>query len=179
MYAEEEIDLADEAAATDRAFFRHLLKTERLLPPLGSTYGPRRKRWCQLLLLFTTLEALYVPVMAAFRVPRDADGAFAFPPALAAVQWICDVSFWIDIVVMTRTTVQGDTSASIDVVTDTREIRRRYFRSTFPIDVRARVPISTARVPLAARAANFFSPSHPPLCSAALSCAAADRYTAS
>ena len=137
IYAAETLDDADELEATDRAFFDHLLQTRYLLAPLGSKFAPRRKRWMLFLLLLATFEAIYAPYMAAFKLPRDSDGEFSLPAAIAVIQWLTDLLFWLDIGLMFRTTIQGESIDTQDVVSEPAQIARHYRRTTFALDVRA------------------------------------------
>ena len=140
------VDIAEELEATDRAFFQHLWKYERLLPPLGSHLAPWRRRWSSLLLLLTTYEACYIPFCTAFQLPRNVAGVFSLPGWAAALQWLIDVLFVIDIFLMFRTTLQSTTLAITDVVTDVKEIRQLYLSTTFRLDVSRRRSLSDSLV---------------------------------
>jgi hypothetical protein len=138
------VDLATEFAdgESDRAFFRELLQHKRLLPPITSPYAPRRKIWSLVLLLFTIVESVYIPYMAAFQYPRTDSGVFFMPAIVAALQWIMDIMFWVDIVLMFRTTMKLTPVEGSQVVTDTKVIAYRYVRSgRFFLDFLAVLPI--------------------------------------
>ena len=154
VYAEEQaVDLStqvyNETHEAQRAFFRHLLHNDRKLPPLGSPFAPYRRVFSMVLLALAALEACYIPFMAAFALPKDRDGAFVTPAAIVVLQWLVDLLFWVDILLMFRTTlryrhVDGSEDFSA-VISDTKVIVRTYLRSSFALDVRASAPTSTAR----------------------------------
>ena len=152
-------EVADELAERTRRYFAVILR-EGLLAPLGSAYAPYRRRWSQLLLLLATLEAGYIPLMAAFQIPRDAANSFYIPAPIAIVQWLADILFWVDIGLMFRTTTQPkEPLDETSVVTDKRILARIYLRSTFALDVLAVVPLeffAFLAVPSATLAAGGF-----------------------
>ena len=88
-------------------------------------------------------------VAAAPAAPAAAGGlggaayAFELPLWLALLQWLWDALFWMEIVLMSRTTLKlGHAEDAGELVTDTRQIRRRYRDSgKLYLDVLAVLPL--------------------------------------
>ncbi len=77
----------------DREFFRRIWRRQRLLPPLGSPYAPRRQRWSMLLLVLVLIEAIYMPYCLCFQQPR-VGGVLQLPPWVVGMQILFDACFW-------------------------------------------------------------------------------------
>ena len=147
VYAEGQLlHLVGLRGAQDRLLrerYDHLLKQEWLLPPLGSSVAPLRSRLHQLLLLAAFIEAAYIPFMVAFQLPTSAASLFELPWWLALLQWIWDLLFWVEILLMSRTTLKiGHAEDAGELVTDGRQIRQRYRRSgKLYLDILAVLPL--------------------------------------
>ena len=150
-------DLAD-GGETDRNFYRHLRKESGLLPPFGSRHAPLRNRLHTTLLCITLIEALYIPFMAAFVLPRNSSGLFELPLWLSLTQWVFDLLFWAEITLMFRTTVKLGLSEGSEVETSKTFISKRYRGSgRLHADAFAILPLEfLAFADPAARSRGFF-----------------------
>ena len=162
VYAEETLnyDQSDELAATERAFYSHIVKRMCLLPPLGSKHGVLRARWSKMLLLLALYEASYVPFMAAFRMPTT-NSVFELPLPMLFAQWVIDALFWVDVLLMFRTTrAKEEFGDPTELETDTRTLADGYLHSTFALDIFSLLPSELLALVLAPEAGGVL----PTLC---------------
>ena len=136
-------DAAD-GADLDRAYFERLAQKQLLLAPIGSPYARARRRWLLFLLLLTTFEAIYLPLVVAFH-PGGNQNSFEMPLSALIIQWVSDTFFAIEIAAMFRTVLPlGPLEGSL-VDLSTSRIARRYVRSVrFLFDAAALLPLDVA-----------------------------------
>ena len=104
-----------------------LWKNSRLLAP----EAPFKVRWDKLLLLLTAYSALEFPLLWAYDIEPHA--------AHLVIDYLCDLFFWINLVVSARTSFLDD--LGMEIVTDAKVVMKRYAKSWLVIDAFAAFPL--------------------------------------
>ena len=104
-----------------------LWKNSRLLAP----EAPFKVRWDKLLLLLTAYSALEFPLLWAYDIEPHA--------AHLVIDYLCDLFFWINLVVSARTSFLDE--LGMEIVTDAKVVMKRYAKSWLVIDAFAAFPL--------------------------------------
>ena len=132
-------ELARRGADPEREIFRNLLKQRWLLPPYQSEHAQRRRVFGLFLLVLVVYEGLSIPMQLAFYDSMPGDGP---PGPQLAVGYLIDLCFWVEMALVFRTMHRGVEFDASALVTDPREIARRYYTSrAFKLDLFGLLPI--------------------------------------
>jgi hypothetical protein len=124
----------------DQEIFRHLQRKRWLLAPEDSPYSLQRRRWRKFLMLLVFYQQFAVPFQLSFETP-ETDGSFLLPVAQCVLVYLIDLCFWVDIGLMFRSTYMQSHEEGGELVTDARDIARRYRAKGFWFDLAASLPL--------------------------------------